>query len=92
MRNFVLKACALARVLIKPVTWLRLSKLLENRQDCHQAPRSDRASLRHMSFASLGHSRYLRLNTWHGKTLKQVYYSSFSDVFSDFCAVFVDFP
>jgi hypothetical protein len=45
MRNFVtLKASALARMLIKPVTWSRLSKLSDHREDCHQAPRSDRAS------------------------------------------------
>ena len=47
MSDFVtLKACALARVLIKPVTWSRLSKLPDNREDRHQASRSDRASLR----------------------------------------------
>lgn len=28
------------------------------------------------------------MNTWHGKTLKQVYYSSFADV----CPVRADFP
>ena len=91
MRNFVtLKACAL-----KPVTWSRLSKLLDNREDFHQAPRSDCASLRHTtctcsgrtSFASLSHIRSLRLNTWHGK-MKQLHHSSFSDV----CPVIVDFP
>ena len=39
LRNFMtLKACALVRVLNKPVTWSRLSKLLDNREDCHQAP------------------------------------------------------
>jgi hypothetical protein len=38
MRNFVTsKACALARVLIKPATWPRLSELPNNRENCHRA-------------------------------------------------------
>ena len=39
-----IESIALARVLMKPVTWSRLSKLLDNREDFHQAPRSDCAS------------------------------------------------